>query len=371
MIIGVLGGGQLGRMLALAGMPLGLRFRFLDPDPSCPAAELGDRVVAEYDDELALARFVDGVHAVTYEFENVPAAAAKWLSAHTPVFPPERALATAQDRLNEKTCFRSLGIATPEFAPVDTHAELLAAVERIGLPCVLKTRRFGYDGKGQAVLRTAADVETAWRTLGEPQTKRQPRADLILEQFVPFVRELSILGARSRDGSMRFYPPVENRHVRGILSRSVAPAPNAQSVSPILESAAKAVMNALGYVGVLAIEFFDLGNGKLMANEMAPRVHNSGHWSIEGSACSQFENHVRAVAGMPLGSTASRGHSIMLNIIGAEPDPAVLALDGVHVHMYGKSPRAGRKLGHLTICEPTSDVALALAHRAESLLRNC
>lgn len=371
MIIGVLGGGQLGRMLALAGIPLGLRFRFLDPDPSCPAAELGDLVVAQYDDELALARFVEGVHAVTYEFENVPAAAAKWLSAHAPVFPPQGALATAQDRLNEKTCFRSLGIATPEFAPVDTRDELLAAVARIGLPSVLKTRRFGYDGKGQAVLRTMADVETAWQTLGQPRAGQQLRADLILEQFVPFARELSILGVRSRDGSMRFYPPVENHHSRGILSRSVAPAPNAQAAASVLQPAAQRVMETLGYVGVLAIEFFDLGNGTFMANEMAPRVHNSGHWTIEGSACSQFENHMRAVAGMPLGSPASRGHSIMLNIIGAEPDPAILALDGVHVHMYGKSPRAGRKLGHLTICQPTSEAAMALASRAELLLRNC
>lgn len=367
MIIGVLGAGQLGRMLALAGIPLGLRFRFLSPERDCPAADLGEIIVAEYDDEHALASFVRGVHAVTYEFENVPAAAARWLSTHAPIFPPETALATAQDRLTEKACFRSLGIPTPEFAAVDTRDELLAAVNRIGLPSVLKTRRFGYDGKGQAVLRTAADIDAAWRTLGEPRA----RGDLILEQFVPFTRELSIIGVRARDGTMRFYPPVENRHTKGILSWSIAPAPNAAASVAALETAARKVLESLAYVGVLAIEFFDLGNGTLLANEMAPRVHNSGHWTIEGSACSQFENHIRAVAGLPLGSTASRGHSVSLNIIGGEPDPAVLALDRAHVHKYGKSPRAGRKLGHITICEPTLDAALALATRAEAMLSNC
>ncbi len=380
MIIGVLGGGQLGRMLALSGIPLGLRFRFLDPSADCPAADLGEVVVAEYDDSDALARFARGLHAVTYEFENVPAESARRLAQHAPVHPSERALATAQDRLAEKTCFQSLGIQTPEFAPVDSLDDLRAAIVRIGLPSVLKTRRFGYDGKGQVVLRTTADVDMAWRTLGEPRLRRaarssseqaEARADLILEQFVPFARELSILGVRSLDGATRFYPPVENRHSGGILSRSVAPAPESGAADGLLQSAAESVLRALGYVGVLAIEFFEMSDGRLLANEMAPRVHNSGHWSIEGASCSQFENHVRAVAGLPLGSTAPRGQSVMLNIIGAEPDPGVFSIEGVHVHMYGKQPRAGRKLGHLTVCEHRPEDALAKAARAEAMLRNC
>jgi 5-(carboxyamino)imidazole ribonucleotide synthase len=363
MIIGILGGGQLGRMLALAGIPLGMRFRFLDPDPDCPSRHLGEFIQAQYDDEHALARFVKGADVVTYEFENVPAKAARWLTDHIPVFPPEGALATAQDRLAEKSLFTQLGIATPPHRPVDTLDDLLAAADALGIPCILKTRRMGYDGKGQFVIRVDDGVLKAWNTIGRG---RGDCADLILEAFIPFQRELSMIGVRARDGATAFYPPIENVHANGILARSTAPAPHCDAnTRQALEHAVGAIMQRLDYVGVLTVEFFDLGNGRILANEMAPRVHNSGHWTIEGAESSQFENHLRAVAGLPLGSTAARGQSIMLNIIGAQPDTTrLLSLPGTHLHMYGKSPRPGRKLGHITVCDnpKTAESAAALLH---------
>jgi 5-(carboxyamino)imidazole ribonucleotide synthase len=347
--IGVLGGGQLGRMLALSGLPLGLRFRFLDPAPDAPAAAVGEHIAAPYDDEGALERFAAGLDVATFEFENVPAAAVDYLEAHVPAFPPRQALATAQDRVSEKECFRALGIPTAPFLPVDEREGLERAVEVLGLPAVLKTRRFGYDGKGQFVLRAVGDVERAWEALGG--------VPLILEGFVPFERELSILGVRARSGETAFYPLVENHHREGILRLSLAPAP---ALTPELQQAAESyaarVLEALDYVGVLAIELFQRG-GELVANEMAPRVHNSGHWTIEGAETSQFENHLRAVAALPLGSTAPRGYSAMLNLIGEIPDPAqVLATPGAHLHLYGKAPRPGRKVGHVTLRADDSEV---------------
>jgi 5-(carboxyamino)imidazole ribonucleotide synthase len=357
--VGILGGGQLGRMLALAGYPLGLRFQVLEPAAAAPAGVLAPQIVAGYDDAAALARLAAAVEVVTYEFENVPVAAARMLERRVPVYPPPAALEAAQDRLAEKEFFRSLGIATAPFAPVETRADLEAAAAAIGLPAVLKTRRLGYDGKGQALLRSPADLEKGWSSLGG--------APLILEGFVPFVRELSILAARGRDGATVCYPLVENHHRDGILRLSRAPAPG---LTPALQAAAEAIatraMAALDYIGVLAIELFALeepgprsqgqGGGEyglasgLVINEMAPRVHNSGHWTIEGAETSQFENHMRAVVGLPLGSTAARGHAAMLNIIGEAPDPAaVLAVPGAHLHLYGKAPRPGRKLGHITL----------------------
>ncbi len=357
--VGILGGGQLGRMLALAGYPLGLRFQVLEPAVAAPAGVLAPQIVAGYDDAAALARLVAAVEVVTYEFENVPVAAARALARRVPVYPPPAALEAAQDRLAEKEFFRSLGIATAPFASVETRADLEAAAAAIGLPAVLKTRRLGYDGKGQALLRSPADLEKGWSLLGG--------APLILEGFVPFVRELSILAARGRDGATVCYPLVENHHRDGILRLSRAPAPG---LTPVLQAAAEAIatraMAALDYIGVLAIELFALeepgprsqgqGGGEyglasgLVVNEMAPRVHNSGHWTIEGAETSQFENHLRAVVGLPLGSTAARGHAAMLNIIGEAPDPAaVLAVPGAHLHLYGKAPRPGRKLGHITL----------------------
>jgi 5-(carboxyamino)imidazole ribonucleotide synthase len=342
MHLGILGGGQLARMLALAGHPLGCQFRVLEPAAECPAAVVAEHVRGEYEDFQALYRFCQGLDAVTYEFENVPVETARWLAERVPVYPTPKALEVGQERVAEKTFFRDLGIAVPPFAAVESRAELDVAIARIGFPAVLKTTRFGYDGKGQAVLRTPADVEQVWSTLGG--------RPLILEGFVPFDRELSILAVRGRDGRRVFYPLVENVHRAGILRKSTAPAPN---VPPALQAAAERIANhilhALGYVGVLTIELFQVGD-MLVVNEIAPRVHNSGHWTIEGAETSQFENHVRAVAGLPLGPTACIGQSVMLNLIGSWPDPAsVVAISGAHLHLYGKKPRPNRKVGHVTI----------------------
>ncbi|HEX4592222.1 MAG TPA: 5-(carboxyamino)imidazole ribonucleotide synthase, partial [Gemmataceae bacterium] len=285
MIVGIVGGGQLGRMLALAGIPLGLRFRVLDPVAEAATDPIAERVVGEYDDYAALAEFVRGLDVVTYEFENVPVETVRWLAQRVPVYPPPEALEVAQDRVFEKRFFVRAGIPVPEFRPLDERADFDAAVAAIGLPAVLKTRRFGYDGKGQAVIRSAADAELAWELLGG--------RPLILEKLVPFDRELSILSVRGRDGSLGFYPLVHNEHRNGILHSSRAPAPDVRKeLQSRAEQYATAALDTLGYVGVLAIEFFEVC-GELLANEMAPRVHNSGHWTIEGAETSQFENHLR------------------------------------------------------------------------------
>jgi len=340
--IGILGGGQLGYMLALAGYPLGLHFRFLDPSPEAPVGRIAQRVTADYTDQAALEKFSTGLELVTYEFENVPVEAARFLAERVPVYPPPAALETAQDRLAEKDLFRRLGIATTEFAPVSNPGELDAAVKTLGLPAVLKTSRMGYDGKGQWFLRTAQDVAKA--------KSEMPPVKLILERFVPFTRELSVLAVRSRNGESAIYPLVENHHRSGILRLSLAPAPRLEApIQRAAENAARRVLESLKYVGVLAIEFFE-HQGELLANEMAPRVHNSGHWTIEGAVTSQFENHLRAVLGLPLGSTGPAGHCAMLNLIGDLPESSeVLAVPDAHLHLYGKSPRPGRKLGHVTL----------------------
>ncbi len=354
-LIAVLGAGQLGRMLALAGYPLGLRFRFLDPAPQSPAGQLAELIVAAYDDAAGLERLAAGATVATYEFENVPARATEFLARRLPVYPPPRALEVAQDRLAEKTLFRDLGIPVPPFAPVDSWQGLLDGVKRIGLPAVLKTRRFGYDGKGQWVLRSADDLAPAWAALGS--------APLILEQFVPFDRELSILAARSTAGQIACYPLVENHHHEGILRLSIAPAPGLdEQTQHLAHEYARRVLERLDYAGVLAIEFFQYG-AQLLANEMAPRVHNSGHWTIEGARTSQFENHLRAILGWPLGDTGAVGHCAMLNIIGdLPPVAAALSVPGARLHLYGKSPRPGRKLGHITLVEPSEE---ALRVRAD------
>jgi len=354
--IGVLGAGQLGRMLALAGYPLGHRFTFLDPTPEGPASQLAPQIVAAYDDPQALARLSEA-DVVTYEFENVPDAAATAIAQSTRLCPNSTALRTAQDRLLEKTQFEQLGIATAAFANVTEPAELSAALGRIGVPSILKTRRFGYDGKGQRVLRSPADAEPAWTELGA--------APLIYEEFVPFDYEVSIIGARSRRGEIAVYPLNRNYHADGILRLTVAPWP-APRLQRVAARSLRRVLEAFHYVGVLAIEFF-VRDARLIANEMAPRVHNSGHWTIEGAATSQFENHVRAIAGMPLGSTRALGHAAMINLIGEMPPrQALLAEAGLHLHDYGKEPRPGRKLGHCTIVEPT---AQARHNRSKALLR--
>ena len=329
-------------MLALAGIPLDIQFRFFDPAPNGPAAQVGSQVVAPYDDQLALAKFAENCDVITYEFENVPTETAEFLAKFAPVFPPPNALRAAQDRLTEKRILRGLGIPTPLFDAVDSPVELRDTAERFGLPAVLKTRRFGYDGKGQMVLRQASNLPLAWNELqGHP---------LILESFVPFERELSLIAVRGRTGETAFYPLFENHHRDGILRQTLAPA---LDLTPELQAEAedhgRRLMEILDYIGVLTVEFFQQ-NGRLVANEMAPRVHNSGHCTIEGAETSQFENHIRAVAGLPLGSTKLRGYSAMLNLIGDLPDTMeLLKIPGLHLHLYGKEPRPGRKLGHVTV----------------------
>ena len=344
MRVGVLGGGQLGRMLALAGYQLGLEFRFFDPNSGAPVGQIGQLIAGDYTDHAALERFLDDVDVVTYEFESIPLSTVQFVAERAKVSPPIEALRTAQDRLLEKKAFTALGIPTPLFAPVDTLNDLRSAVSSIGLPVVLKTRRMGYDGKGQAVIRDAAAIEPAWAELGKAD------GGLIVEKFVAFQHELSVIGVRGASGGEVFYPPVQNVHREGILRKSTAPAP---SVTP--ETAAlgieycRRLLDRLEYVGVLALELFAC-EGQLLANEMAPRVHNSGHWTIEGAETSQVENHLRAILGMPLGATTPRGRSVMFNVIGHLPEPeCVLAVEGAHLHLYGKAPTERRKLGHATL----------------------
>jgi 5-(carboxyamino)imidazole ribonucleotide synthase len=328
-------------MLALAGIPHGHEFVFLEPGGEAVRG-IGELIAASADDRDGLERLTANVDVITYEFENVPVSAARVAASRAPLHPPVEALHYAQDRVHEKTFFRELGIPTARFAPIELRADLDKAVGALGLPAVLKTRRFGYDGKGQRVLRVPADLGAAWADLaGSP---------LVLEAHVPFTRELSIVGVRGRDGATAFYPLVENVHRDGILRRSVAPAPN---LTPALQALAEAhmrrVFERLRYVGVLAIELFQVGD-ELVANEMAPRVHNSGPWTIDGAATSQFENHVRAITGWPLGSTAVKGAVGMVNLIGRIPDPAaVLAVPNARLHLYGKEPKPGRKVGHVTV----------------------
>ncbi len=358
MIVGILGGGQLGRMLALAGYPLGLRFRVLDPNPESPAGHLSELRVAAYDDPTALAAFAEGLAAATYEFENVPDVAAQTLGDRVPVFPPAGALRTAQDRLAEKELFDWLGIPLAPYAPVRSAAELESAIERVGVLAILKTCRLGYDGKGQVAVNTPADAAPAWDALGS--------VPCVLERRIPLRRELSIIAARGQDGHTAFYPLTQNTHRDGILHTSVAPAPDVDGPLQIAaEQYVGRLLHALEYVGILSLELFvDDRDGRLLANEIAPRVHNSGHWTIEGADTSQFENHLRAVLGLPLGSTAPRGHSAMVNLIGTFPDAAaLLAIPGAHLHDYGKAPRPGRKLGHVTVTADTAAERDALLAR--------
>jgi 5-(carboxyamino)imidazole ribonucleotide synthase len=341
-LVAVLGGGQLGRMLGLAAIPLGIRCRFLDPSPDATAAAVGELVVGELDDPGAIERTAQGANVVTYEWEGVPAPAARAAMQTHAVRPDPRALEVAQDRLTEKQTLERLGIGVAPFAPIDGPDDVASAVTTLGVPLLFKTRRGGYDGKGQQLVHDAAGAQHAWDALGGVQ--------LIAEGVVDFDRELSVLAARAPDGTVACYPLVQNEHSGGILRTSRAPAP---ALSPALQAAgeqiAQALLEDLDYVGLLAIELFER-RGELLANEIAPRVHNSGHWTIEGAATSQFEQHLRAVLGLPLGSTQTRGHSGMVNCIGSLPDAAaVLSVPGAHLHAYGKAPRPGRKVGHVTV----------------------
>jgi len=362
--VGILGGGQLARMMALAGAPLGLRFLVLDTVADACAGQFAPMVVGDYTDQSALAQFASQVDVATFDFENVPAQSAQWLTDRVSVFPGPPALATAQDRLAEKTLFRELGIPVPPFAAIGTLAELQAAVQGIGTPCILKTRRLGYDGKGQFRIKTPADVDAAWAALGA----QAGHVGLILEGFVHFQRELSVVAVRGRDGEFRAWPLTENWHVDGVLSASLAPAQVEDALRDTALGYAQALAEALDYVGVFALELF-CRDGELLANEMAPRVHNSGHWTIEGSETSQFQNHLRAVLGLPLGSTRMIGTACMLNWLGQMPDAgAVLAEAGGHWHDYGKQPRAGRKVGHATLrADSRKELADALQRVGEAL----
>ncbi|MFN0011785.1 MAG: 5-(carboxyamino)imidazole ribonucleotide synthase [Phycisphaerales bacterium] len=358
MTLGILGGGQLGRMLALAAANLGVRVRAYDEAADACAGQVCDLHVGTYDDDARLDAFAAGCDAITYEFENVPVSAAQRLAARAAVCPPPAALAASQDRLTEKTLFVELGIDTPAFAPIDAPGDLAAALDRVGLPAVLKTRRGGYDGKGQAVVRTLADAAHASEMLD------CGRIPLIAEAFVPFTSEVSALLVRGRAGEEAMYPLCQNRHAGGILRETLVLPDAPRALVDQATGAATAIAQRLDYVGVLAVEFFEL-NGRLLANEMAPRVHNSGHWTMDGAATSQFENHVRAVLGLPLGPTAATTHAAMLNLIGQHPPlESLLALPGAKVHLYGKEPRPGRKLGHVNLL--ASDPASLSRHLARA-----
>ena len=348
-------------MLALAGYPLGLRFRFLEPGDNPPVTGLGEVVQGAYDDVGAALEFARGLDVVTFEFENVPVATARVLRARMAVHPAPAALEMAQDRLVEKQGFAELGIPTAPFRVVDTKADLARALEHLGAPAVLKTRRLGYDGKGQFVVQAPGQADAAWEALGG--------RPLILEGFVAFRRELSILGVRGPQGEAGFYPLVETVHEDGILRRSLCPASDVPPQTQALaEGHMRRVMERLDYVGVIAIEMFDTGDG-LLANEMAPRVHNSGHWTQDGAECSQFENHLRAVCGLPLGSTAVRGHAAMVNLLGSVPPvDELLAVRGTHVHLYDKVPRPGRKLGHVNVVGTDSGMVRESVADVEALL---
>lgn len=342
MRVGVVGGGQLGRMLGLAGIPLGCSFSFLDPSDAAGAGAVGRLLVAAYDDEAALSELASTCEVVTYEFENVPAEAARQVERSVPVFPPPRALELTQDRATEKELFESCGLSVAAYRTAAGAEQLAAACDAVGYPAIVKTRREGYDGKGQVAVHSERDIE---RIEGELLA-----SDLLVERMVDLQRELSIIAVRGRDGGVVIYPLVENLHHEGILRVSRAPAPGTDDVRDLAEKAVRSLMDELDYVGVLTIELFETKGGELLGNEMAPRVHNSGHWTIEGAETSQFENHIRAVTGLPLGSCGARGYSVMANLIGEIPDAAdVLSIPGAHLHLYDKEPRPGRKVGHVTV----------------------
>ncbi|MCK5898130.1 MAG: 5-(carboxyamino)imidazole ribonucleotide synthase [Methylococcales bacterium] len=340
MKVGILGGGQLARMLALAGVPLGIEFIILDPSAEAGAVRLGEHLQGDYDDKALLTQLAEKADVVTYEFENVPSEVAAFLSEKTTVYPSANALAVAQDRLVEKNFFHQLNIPTAPFANITSLEDLQQAMTTIGYPAILKSRRMGYDGKGQIVLKTADDLAPAWESIqGVPS---------IVEGFVEFTREISILAARNPKGEVVYYPLSENQHSQGILRVS-----EAQKNDRMQAKAQKYVgylLKELDYVGLIALELFEV-KGKLLANEFAPRVHNSGHWTIEGAKTSQFENHLRAILDLPLGSANTRGFTGMVNFISNVPDvEKILSIPNAHLHLYDKSARKGRKVAHVGIC---------------------
>ncbi len=357
--LGIIGAGQLGRMMALAGYPLGVECVLLDRAADSPGAQVAELLAGAIDDPAALESLARACDVVTLDIENVPVDALAQLQAHAPVYPPPEAVAAAQDRLAEKRLFRSLNIPTAPFAAIDADADLERAAASLGWPLVLKTRRLGYDGRGQRVVDSREALAEAWQQLG--------RRPAIAEGWVRFERELSLVGARGADGATAFYPLAENRHREGILISTVAPYEDARLQSQA-EDWLGALMERYDYRGVLTVELFHTAEG-LVANEIAPRVHNSGHWTIEGAETSQFENHVRAVLGWPLGATSARGCAAMANLLGSMPPrEAILAFPGAHLHDYGKAPRPNRKLGHCTLVDTSRDRLLERLGRLEALL---
>lgn len=352
--IGIVGAGQLGRMLALSGYPLGLKFTFLDKSADAPGGQVGDIVLGEFTDADKIAQLASQVDVLTYDVENVPVAALAKVPQQIPFLPPVGALAAGQDRLSEKTLFRQLKIPTPEYRAIESMPDLEQAIQVIGYPAVLKTRRLGYDGRGQRVIHSPAELGSAYNALaGVP---------LIVEQFIAFDREVSIIGVRNRSGATAFYPLSENRHRDGILRLSIAPYAD-RKLQNQAQQFAKRIMQHFDYAGILTIEFF-VSKGKLIANETAPRVHNSGHWTIEGAVTSQFENHLRGILDLPLGDTSPIGYSAMVNFIGDMPVLAdVLKIPGAHYHDYGKEARPDRKLGHVTlVCKTRKELSARLSH---------
>jgi 5-(carboxyamino)imidazole ribonucleotide synthase len=348
-------------MLAEAGPKIGIQVTTLDPVAHSPASQVAPAIAAAYDDETALADLAARADVLTYEFENVSAEALRNIEDRVTVLPCIEALRISQDRVAEKDLFVKVGLPTADYARVDSLPEIAEAAALMGLPAVLKSRRLGYDGKGQAVIARPGEIESAWNAIG--------RRAAILEPVVAFDRELSIVAVRSRDGQVAAYPLVENLHVGGILRRSRAPARRfAAKIQDIAEAYARAMLFELDYVGVMAVELFQVGD-ELLANEFAPRVHNSGHWTIEGTETSQFENHLRAICGLPLGSTAPTGQCVMFNLIGEVPDLAALEdIPEAHVHQYGKEPRPGRKLGHVTVVAENRESLKRLALQVEAIV---
>jgi 5-(carboxyamino)imidazole ribonucleotide synthase len=357
--IGIFGGGQLGRMMAQAALPLNIQCTFFEVDTDCPAAILG--TVFSTKSEQGLHDFIASADVFSLEFENTPVNYVDVLTQSKTLHPPRLALVTAQNRLAEKALFDELNIPVAPYRAVDSLDSLKQAVVDLGLPIVLKTVTGGYDGKGQFVLRTKDQIDTAWAELG-------PAKSLVAESFVQFSREVSIIAVRGQNGDVKTWSLAENHHHNGILSHSIVPAPNSADLQPVAQDYITRLLNHLNYVGVLTLELFVTEQG-LFANEMACRVHNSGHWSIEGAVCSQFENHIRAVAGLPLGSTEVIRPTVMINIIGQHPkSEAVLALNGAHLHLYNKSERAGRKLGHITLMPNNTDDLTDLCRQLANIL---
>jgi 5-(carboxyamino)imidazole ribonucleotide synthase len=346
-------------MMGLAGIPLGLKFTFLDPSPDACAGAVGTLIQADFSDTDSFCRLAGSIDVATFDFENVPEDSARALQEIKPVYPSPEALGACQDRLSEKDLLSSLEIRVPVYHPVSSRTDLLDGMDRLAYPAVLKTRRLGYDGKGQVMIRDQEDLERAWQKLGDQE--------LIVEAFVPFEQECSLIGVRGIGGETRFWPLTRNLHRNGILSLSL-PGGFADELQATAENIMSRLLDHFDYVGVLTLEFFVL-EGRLLVNEIAPRVHNSGHWTIEGAATSQFENHLRAITGMPLGSTIARCEALMFNWIGELPErDSLLSIPGVHWHDYGKAARPGRKIGHATLTADSMPELAANARRMAALL---